>query len=61
MKRYSNIPLQVRLYPLQEDVMDKIVRDTKYCNEHNIDSKSDIVRRSLMNVLKHYEQTCSSR
>jgi len=40
--------------------MDKIVQDTAYCNEHNIDSKSDIVRRSLNNVLKHYEKTCST-
>jgi hypothetical protein len=61
MKRYADNPLQVRLYPLQEEIMDKIVSDTTYCNEHNIDSKSDIVRRSLNNVLKHYEQTCSSR
>jgi hypothetical protein len=60
MKRFSNIPLQVRLYPVQEEVMDKIVQDTAYCNEHNIDSKSDIVRRSLNNVLKHYEKTCST-
>jgi len=57
MKKYADNPLQVRVYPLQEQIMDKIMNNEQYCYEHGIYSKSDIVRRSLSNVCKHYEQT----
>ena len=56
MKRYADEPLHVRLSPIQEGILNKIIGDEKYCYEHGIYSKSDIVRRSLTSVCKHYEQ-----
>ena len=57
MKKYADNPLQVRVHPIQEQIMDKIIGDESYCSTHGIYSKSDIVRRSLNSVCKHYEST----
>ena len=57
MKRYADNPIQVRIHPLQENIMRRILGDEQYCATHGIYSKSDIVRRSLNSVCKHYEST----
>ena len=57
MKRYAANPLQVRVHPLQEEIMNQIMSNEEYCAAHGIYSKSDIVRRSLNSVCKHYEST----
>ena len=57
MKRYSNNPLQVRLHQVQEDKLNEMIKNETYCRSKGINSKSDVVRNSINNILKEYEYT----
>ena len=56
MKRYSDNPLQVRLYEFQEQIIMKILSDKEYMFSKGIYSKSDAVRQGLNLICKQYEQ-----
>ena len=55
-KNYAEKPLQVRLHTVQEDTLNKIMRDSDYCQRKNIISKSDAVRSALFSLCKDYER-----
>lgn len=56
MKRYTDNPLQVRLYRAQEAKLNEMIKDESYCISKGIYSKSDVIRMTINNVLKDYER-----
>ena len=56
MKRYTDNPLQVRLYESQEHSLNSMMQDHEYLKQRGIFNKSDAVRTALFSVIKDYEQ-----
>ena len=56
MKRYTDNPLQVRLYESQENSLNQMMNDKQYIAQKGIYSKSDAVRTALFSLLKDYEK-----
>ena len=56
MKRYTDNPLQVRLYGSQEESLNSMMQDKEYLKSKHIFNKSDAVRSALFSVIKDYEQ-----
>ena len=56
MKRYTDNPLQVRLYESQEQSLNSMMQDHEYLKQRGIFNKSDAVRTALFSVIKDYEQ-----
>ena len=54
MSKYSE-PKHIRLYHLQEDLINSILSDKQYCYNHGISTTADIIRNSLSQYLKSYE------
>jgi|TARA_B100001079_G_scaffold109534_1_gene94326 hypothetical protein len=57
MRKYTDSPLNVRLYRVQEEKLDEMMSNESYCIKKGIYSKSDAVRSSLNNIIKDYEMT----
>ena len=57
MKKYSDNPLNVRLFQVQEQKLDEMIKNEAYCVNKGFYSKADVLRNSLNNVLKEYEMT----
>ena len=55
MKRYTDNPLQVRLYESQEQSLNSMMQDHEYLKQRGIFNKSDAVRTALFSVIKDYE------
>lgn len=56
MKRYTDNPLQVRLYESQEQSLNSMMQDHEYLKQRGIFNKSDAVRTALFSVIKDYEK-----
>ena len=56
MKRYTDNPLQVRLYESQEHSLNSMMQDHEYLKQRGIFNKSDAVRTALFSVIKDYER-----
>ena len=56
MKRYTDNPLQVRLYESQEPSLNSMMQDHEYLKQRGIFNKSDAVRTALFSVIKDYEK-----
>lgn len=57
MKKYSDNPLNVRLHHIQEEKLNEMMSNSKYCKSKGLYSKADVVRNSINNVLRDYEMT----
>ena len=57
MKKYSDNPLQVRLFEFQEEKLNEMIKNETYCKSRGIYSKSDLIRNSINNELRQYEHT----
>lgn len=56
MQKYSNKPLQVRLFEFQENTLNKMLSDKEYMFQRGIFTKSDAVRHGLNNICRDYER-----
>ena len=57
MKKYTDNPLQVRLFHVQENKLNDLLSNESYCRSKGIYSKADVVRNSINNILRDYELT----
>jgi len=56
MKKYTDNPLQVRLFHVQKNKLNDLLSES-YCRSKGIYSKADVVRNSINNILRDYELT----
>lgn len=56
IRKYSVNPLQVRLFEIQEDTLDRMFRDETYCRKKGFGSVADVIRFALTKHLMEYEE-----
>ena len=57
MKKYTDNPLHIRLFNVQENKLNDLLNNETYCRSKGIYSKADVVRNSINNILRDYELT----